>query len=189
MSEQGRTKIQKVLSIVQKQIHKMHGSLNKLMMDDKGCTLVCLWGLSPLSHFDDAAKAVLCALNMRTALNLVEGTWCNIGIATGEVFSGQIGSSSGSRREFSCLGDEVNLAARIMCVPKKTNTTGCILCDSRTRNEAMNQITFRYREHAEFKGKSLSYPIYEPVDPVEEIGSTYLRDLKSSLEVKSKIFF
>lgn len=107
------------------------------MMDDKGCTLVCFWGASPTSHVDDATRAVLCALNMRRALKKVQDTWCNIGIATGVVFSGAIGSAN-QRREFSCLGDSANLAARIMCVPKKKNITGCILCDMRTKNEAMN---------------------------------------------------
>lgn len=86
-------------------------------MDDKGCTMVCFWGASPISHTDDAARAVLCAFNMRRVLNSINKTWCNIGIATGQVFSGTVGST-GSRREFSCLGDTANLAARIMCIPK-----------------------------------------------------------------------
>lgn len=65
---EGRGKIQQILTVVQQQVYRMGGSLNKLMMDDKGCTLVCFWGASPMSHADDAARAVLCALNMRRAL-------------------------------------------------------------------------------------------------------------------------
>lgn len=95
----------------------MEGSLNKLVMDDKGCTLICIWGVSPLAHVDDPARAVLCALNLRRALNKVQGTWCNIGMSSGEVFSGVVGTS-GSRKEFSLLGDTANLAARIMCIAK-----------------------------------------------------------------------
>lgn len=96
----------------------MRGSVNKLVMDDKGSTLICLWGLSPMSHEDDAARAILTAFNMKKALLEIDNTWCNIGISSGEVFSGVVGTS-GSRKEFSCLGDVVNLAARIMYWPKK----------------------------------------------------------------------
>jgi class 3 adenylate cyclase len=52
-------------------------------------------------------------MNMKKELAKVDNTWCNIGIATGDVFSGVVGTS-GSRKEFSVLGDVVNLAARIV---------------------------------------------------------------------------
>jgi class 3 adenylate cyclase len=106
----------------------MEGSLNKLVMDDKGSTLICIWGLSPFAHEDDSARAILTAINMRRELKEVENTWCNVGISTGEVFSGVVGTS-GSRKEFSVLGDFVNLAARIMFWPKKKNQTGKIYVD------------------------------------------------------------
>ena len=87
-------------------------------MDDKGSTLICIWGLCPFAHEDDAARAILTAMNMKRELMKIENTWCNVGISTGEVFSGVVGTS-GSRKEFSVLGDYVNLAARIMYYPKK----------------------------------------------------------------------
>lgn len=104
-------------------------------MDDKGSTLICIWGLSPYAHTDDAQRATLTALNMRKQLAKIENTWCNIGIATGDVFSGVVGTS-GSRKEFSVLGDVVNLAARIMFWPKKYGKVGKINCCLRTRNES-----------------------------------------------------
>ena len=81
-------------------------------MDDKGSTLICLWGLSPFSHDEDATRAILTGFNIIKELKKFD-TWCNIGIASGECFSGVIGTT-GSRKEFSVLGDVVNLAARIM---------------------------------------------------------------------------
>ena len=77
------------------------------------------------------------AMNMRRELRKIEGTWCNVGIATGDVFSGVVGTS-GSRKEFSVLGDTVNLAARIMFWPLKFGLHGNINCDLRTKNESMN---------------------------------------------------
>ena len=82
-------------------------------MDDKGSTMICIWGLLPLAHFDDASRALLTGFNIMNALRKIPDTYCNIGVSSGECFSGITGTS-GSRKEFSVLGDIVNLAARIM---------------------------------------------------------------------------
>ena len=119
----------------------MEGSLNKLVMDDKGSTLICIWGLCPFAHEDDAARAILTAMNMKRELMKIENTWCNVGISTGEVFSGVVGTS-GSRKEFSVLGDYVNLAARIMYYPKKYKQVNKINFDLQTKMEAENFISF-----------------------------------------------
>ena len=37
-------------------------------MDDKGSTLICIWGLSPFAHEDDPARAILTAINMVSKL-------------------------------------------------------------------------------------------------------------------------
>ena len=87
--------------------------MNKLVMDDKGSTLICIWGLLPMAHEDDAARALLAGFNIIKALNEQEGVYCNIGVSSGECFAGVVGTS-GSRKEFSVLGDIVNLSARIM---------------------------------------------------------------------------
>lgn len=136
-------------------------------MDDKGSTLICIWGLCPFAHEDDAARAILTAFNIRRELLKIDGTYCNVGISTGEVFSGVVGTS-GSRKEFSVLGDYVNLAARIMYQPKKYKQTGKVFVDLQTKKEADSYIKFHYHAHCEFKGKSISLPIYEPIDPDEE---------------------
>lgn len=150
-------------------MYRLEGSLNKLVMDDKGSTLICIWGLCPFAHEDDAARAILTAINMRRELLKIDGTWCNVGITTGEVFSGVVGTS-GSRKEFSVLGDYVNLAARIMYQPKKYKQTGKIFVDLNTKREADSFLRFNYHAHCEFKGKSTSLAIYEPVDPdVEQL--------------------
>lgn len=124
----------------------MKGSVNKLVMDDKGSTLICLWGLSPMAHEDDSTRAILCAINMRRELNKIENTWCNIGISSGELFSGVVGTS-GSRKEFSVLGDIANLAARVMYWPKTQHEKNKIHCCLATRQLASNFFNFKYRGH------------------------------------------
>jgi adenylate cyclase 10 len=49
-SAQGLDRIQKVIQTVQKCIYFNEGSLNKLLMDDKGSTLIVCFGLPPLMH-------------------------------------------------------------------------------------------------------------------------------------------
>lgn len=97
---------------MQKCIYIHEGSLNKLLMDDKGSTLIVVFGLPPMCHQDDAARAILTAFLLVKELKKLACP-VSIGIATGTVFAGVVGTS-GSRREYSVLGDEVNLSARLM---------------------------------------------------------------------------
>lgn len=46
----GLQRIQRVIETVQKCVYMHEGSLNKLLMDDKGSTLVLVFGLPPMSH-------------------------------------------------------------------------------------------------------------------------------------------
>jgi class 3 adenylate cyclase len=34
-------------------VYRLEGSVNKLVLDDKGSTLICIWGLCPMAHTDD----------------------------------------------------------------------------------------------------------------------------------------
>jgi len=44
----------------------------------------------------------------------------------------------------------------------------------------MGYLNFKYGGHCEFKGKSISLPIYEPIDPAfESLSSNYLCDPKA----------
>ncbi|CAI2375966.1 unnamed protein product [Moneuplotes crassus] len=170
-TQEGMDKIQKIVTTIQKVVYRMEGSLNKLVMDDKGSTLICVWGLAPMAHEDDATRAVLAAQMIRSKLRSPDiGCWCCIGISTGVVFSGVVGTS-GSRKEFSVLGDVVNVSARIMGWSKKEK--GKIFVCFQTMREASPFLEFEYIEHCRFKGKSVSLPIYEPLDPEEENHDSY----------------
>ncbi|MFQ6537744.1 MULTISPECIES: CHASE2 domain-containing protein [Aphanothece] len=85
----------------------------------------------------EALAAVRCALEMRRALNRLNHEWTaegltpldnGIGLASGEVIVGQIGSPR--RMEFTVIGDKVNLASRMEGL---TRTAGApILFDEST---------------------------------------------------------
>jgi class 3 adenylate cyclase len=96
---------------VQETLYEYEGSLNKLGVDDKGATLVAAFGLPPVAHEDDPVRAVRAALGIQANLRRL-GVRYAIGIATGRVFCGSVGSNL--RREYTMIGGVVNLAARLM---------------------------------------------------------------------------
>ena len=61
-------------------------------MDDKGSTLIVVFGLPPMSHQDDPVRAIYTSKIMIEELNQIN-CQCHIGIATGTVFAGIVGTS------------------------------------------------------------------------------------------------
>jgi len=104
--------VHQLIKTVQTAIYAYEGSLNKFLSDDKGSTLMAVFGQFPVSHENDKARAVLAAIRLRQDLEAM-GRQCWIGITSGTVFSGLCGDPT-KQREFSVLGRVVNLAARLM---------------------------------------------------------------------------
>ena len=52
----------KVMVAVQESVYEYEGSINKFLMDDKGSTLLAVYGLPPVGHADDPIRGVLAAL-------------------------------------------------------------------------------------------------------------------------------
>lgn len=82
-------------------------------MDDKGSVMLCCWGLPPFSTPDDSVRAVYSANLILKELKEKYDVKALIGITTGCCFTGVCGSAGG-RREYSLLGEIVNLSARYM---------------------------------------------------------------------------
>jgi len=164
-TEPGLKRIQLVIETVQKCVYKYQGSLNKLLMDDKGSTLIVIFGLPPMAHQDDPVRATLTAIDLIKDLKAIACA-CSVGITTGLVFAGVVGTS-GSRREYSILGDSVNLAARLMqaaCGEKQKK----IFVDEVTRKEAQGKLAFRFVRKASVKGKSVEISFFEPITAEDE---------------------
>ncbi|MCP5101249.1 MAG: adenylate/guanylate cyclase domain-containing protein, partial [Chloroflexi bacterium] len=101
------------------------GVINKIDLYDHGDKLLVTFG-APTAHEDDAERAIQAALAMQQALVHINETLPEqlglpdlflrqrIGISYGYVFAGFVGTSW--RHEYTVMGDEVNLAARLMSV-------------------------------------------------------------------------
>ena len=83
----------------------------QITIGDKGAYLYAVFG-SPHAHEDDGARAAAAALELRTLDQVTAAADLKIGIASGRLRSGTYGHAM--RRTFVCLGDAVNLAARLM---------------------------------------------------------------------------
>lgn len=81
-TNEGLQQIQSVIQTVQKCVYMNEGSLNKLLMDDKGSTLIIVFGLPPMTHQDDPVRAIATAATLRHELARINCK-CNIGIGTG----------------------------------------------------------------------------------------------------------
>ena len=123
---------------VQEEIHAREGQVNKMLVDDKGVVLLCVFGLPPRPHADDALRAVRSSLALKTAMAGDEGrpTAC-VGVATGRVFCGVVGSAD--RREFTTMGDVVNLSARLMGLASQDGPTRVICCEA-TRLQTLSSV-------------------------------------------------
>ena len=154
-------RVQQVMHALQAALYRFEGSINKLSADDKGASLVAALGLPPLSHEDDAIRGVRAAMAMGAALRDLN-VHCAIGVATGQTFCGVVGGQR--RREYTMIGDVVNLAARLMqAAPEYSTQDIPILCDEATYRSAQADLDFERLESINVKGKREKINIYQPL--------------------------
>jgi class 3 adenylate cyclase/tetratricopeptide (TPR) repeat protein len=147
--------VQILVSEVQAVLLECEGTLEKVVVDDKGVVLVAAFGLSPMAHRDDPLRAVRAALAVATTLDR-RGLQPAVGVATGRAYCGPVGTDL--HREYVILGDVANLAARLMQA-----APGMVLCDERTKQAASSRAAFRSLPSLTLKGKSGEVKVYRPI--------------------------
>ena len=150
---------QVVMRALQETLYQHEGSVNKISVDDKGITLLAAFGLPPLAHGDDAARGALAGLAIRDALARL-GERGSTGIATGRVYCGEVGGPG--RREYTMIGDIVNLSARLM---QASWDFGNLLCGEVTAQAARARVEFERLPPVSLKGKAGLIPVYRPQRP------------------------
>ena len=147
---------QAVMVAVQAIVQGLEGSINHVSVDNRGATVMAVFGLPPLSHEDDAVRAVDAAQQLQDALGRL-GWTAGMGVATGKAFCGSVGGAS--RCEYTVLGDVVNLAARLMQAADQRRP---ILCDVATFTAARAQFLFEVFPPIVVKGKAQPIVIHGP---------------------------
>jgi len=136
------------------------GTLDKYIGDG----LMVYFG-APVAQDNHAARAVRCALAMQQSLVTYNAERSGapplrmgIGIHTSTAVVGSIGALH--RREYTAIGDTVNLAARIEQLCKSHQES--ILLSLATRDLAGSEVAFREVTESKVKGRSAPVKIFAP---------------------------
>jgi adenylate cyclase len=117
----------------------------------------------------DAIAAVSCALAMAQTLEALNQTWkargrpqtaMRIGIATGEVITGSLGSTK--RLDYTTIGDSVNIAARLESYDKTLSSDLCrILINEETYQYIKDRFPTQFIANVSLKGRGRPTQIYQ----------------------------
>lgn len=147
-------------------IVKEHGGFVDKYVGD---AIIAVFG-APQYDPDHALHAVQSALACDKRLKELEDSFglpdglkvmARIGINTGEMLVGNIGSSD--RLNYTIMGDAVNLAARIEGVNKMYGTS--VMASDTTIEQCGDAIKVRELDIVRVKGKATPTIIYEPLQP------------------------
>jgi adenylate cyclase len=139
---------------VQQVLARYEGRLIQLTTGDKGSYLYAVFG-APLAHDDDACRAVATAIELQSTppeMDFIAGV--QIGISQGRMRTGAYGGTT--RRTYGVLGDEVNVAARLMGKAQ----VGQTLISQRVADAVERDYHLQYVGLMEMKGKQDALPVF-----------------------------
>ncbi len=136
-----------------------YGTLDKYVGDE----IMAFWG-APIPQEEHALLACRAALDMMETLHRMNETWpdykkmdIGIGINTGEMVVGNMGSAA--RMDYTLMGDNVNLGARLEGTNKVYRTN--IIISENTYAHVKDHVIVRELDLIRVKGKELPVTIYE----------------------------
>lgn len=160
--------LNRYFSAMTQEIFKQSGMVDKYIGD----AIMAVFGAPNQSEYD-AKSAILAAQGMLERLEKLNDELARdglprleigIGIHTGEVIAGNVGSDY--RMDYTVVGDTVNVTARIESQCKPFNKT--LLISEVTLNEAGMQHHFECVGQAELKGKSEAIALYSPISIISQ---------------------
>jgi class 3 adenylate cyclase/tetratricopeptide (TPR) repeat protein len=154
-----REVVDRCLGRLADEVRRFGGTVDKFIGDN----LMALFG-APVSHEDDAERAVRCALAMQAAMAEVNAGLTDyqvdlklrIGLNTGEVLAGRVGEA------YTVSGDVVNTASRL----QSACATGAVTVGERTHRATRHVIAYTEIEPLQLKGKAKPVPAWEATGPI-----------------------
>jgi class 3 adenylate cyclase/CHASE2 domain-containing sensor protein len=148
-------------------VMKYEGTLDKYVGDE----IMAFWG-APVPQSDHALLACRAAVEMIDVLNNLNKVWAaqkpypkpplniGIGLNTGDMHVALMGSSS--RMDYTLIGDNVNLGARLEGTTKQYKTN--IIISEFTYEFVKDKVITRELDLVRVKGKERPVKIYELID-------------------------
>ncbi|MBU1878027.1 MAG: tetratricopeptide repeat protein, partial [Chloroflexi bacterium] len=151
------------LQVLVDAVYRYEGTVNKFIGDG----LMALFG-APLVHENDPERAVCAALDMEAGLvefnrrlvaQVGELLLVRVGIHTGEVIAGSMGTDQ--RMDYTVMGDTVNLAARL----ETSAQPGSILVSEDVYRQTRPLFDYQEPVSITVKGKAVPVQAYEVIGP------------------------
>ena len=146
-------------------IFEFNGTLDKYVGDE----IMCFWG-APVPEADHALLACKCAVRQIQVLDKMNKDWpqamrlnIGIGLNTGIMTVANMGSAG--RMNYTLMGDNVNLGARLEGTNKQYFTT--IIISEYTYAQVKDKVVARELDTIKVKGKNKPVLIYELIDVIE----------------------
>lgn len=143
-------------------IMKFYGTLDKYVGDE----IMCFWG-APIPQENHALLACKCALKQMDDLRKLNENWVperriniGIGLNSGIMTVGNMGSEG--RMNYTLMGDNVNLGARLEGTNKEYGTN--VIISEFTYEKVKDDVVVRELDNIRVKGKYKPVLIYELLD-------------------------
>jgi adenylate cyclase len=172
-------------------VNRYRGTLHKYIGD----AIMAAWGdVVPEKPEIDATHAVRSALAMRAELVELNKMWAEqkrpplrigIGLNHGKVLVGNIGATQ--RKEFTVMGDPVNLASRLEGVTKEYQTD--IAIGESVEELVRGKFLLRTLGVIVVKGKSKPVRVYEVLDDLEKPQANWPKEWVADYEKAMQLYF
>ncbi len=157
------------LTVMTDIIMEYNGTLDKYVGDE----IMCFWG-APIPQEEHAILACKCAIKQMQALDELNKNWpsdkrfdIGIGLNSGIMTVGNMGSQG--RMNYTLMGDNVNLGARLEGTNKQYKTN--IIISEFTYGVVKDRVIAREMDNIRVKGKNKPVLIYELIDIIEGLDS------------------
>ncbi|MEM6427654.1 MAG: tetratricopeptide repeat protein [Deinococcota bacterium] len=154
---QAGDKLDRFIRWVQNVLQQYDATLIQLTVGDKGSYLYASFG-APIAHEDDSRRALRVALELQTPTADMGISDIAIGVAQGTMRTGAYGGIT--RRTYGVLGDDVNLAARLMGRAEP----GQILVSEDVYQAEQSYFQWQALDPVRVKGKREPINLYKLVD-------------------------